>query len=129
MRRARETALRILTASSTPTSLTASLMELGGTVYHKNVYKHAHRHNCQTTDYVLLLIFCSRRHCYLKRDITMPAPIQVDKYGDIVSGFSLKNCFANSVINSGSSYGQTVLSSTSACTTIGFLYMFSLILF
>ncbi|TDH04400.1 hypothetical protein EPR50_G00151060 [Perca flavescens] len=33
-----------------------------------------------------------RRHCFLKRTITMPAPPKVAKLANVVSGFQLRNC-------------------------------------
>uniref|UniRef100_A0A671U0U1 Apple domain-containing protein n=1 Tax=Sparus aurata TaxID=8175 RepID=A0A671U0U1_SPAAU len=33
-----------------------------------------------------------RRHCYLKRSITMPAPLHVARLANVVSGFTLRNC-------------------------------------
>lgn len=39
----------------------------------------------------MLLMLCSRRRCYLKRAITIPAPSKVTKLANAVSGFSLKN--------------------------------------
>nr|XP_046274323.1 plasma kallikrein-like [Scatophagus argus] len=50
--------------------------------------------NCQFFTYVTDSFVDSniRRICYLKRDITMPAPPKVAKKAYVVSGFSLKNC-------------------------------------
>uniref|UniRef100_A0A667WRZ7 Apple domain-containing protein n=1 Tax=Myripristis murdjan TaxID=586833 RepID=A0A667WRZ7_9TELE len=48
--------------------------------------------NCQFYTYILCLILCPRRRCYLKRVITMPAPPKVTKLANVVSGFSLRNC-------------------------------------
>ncbi|XP_060948416.1 coagulation factor XI-like isoform X2 [Limanda limanda] len=39
-----------------------------------------------------------RRRCYLKRVITAPAPPEVKKYKNLVSGFSLKNLITSNVI-------------------------------
>ncbi|XP_062414267.1 plasma kallikrein-like isoform X3 [Pungitius pungitius] len=41
--------------------------------------------NCQFYTYF-------RSYCYLKRAITMPAPLRVTKRANIVSGFQLRNC-------------------------------------
>ena len=41
---------------------------------------------------MLLLMLYSRRRCYLKRVITVPAPPNIVKLNNVVSGFSLKNC-------------------------------------
>ncbi|XP_067467478.1 coagulation factor XI-like [Thunnus thynnus] len=51
--------------------------------------------NCQFYDYVTESFFDRNywRRCYLKRVITIPAPPKVTKLSNVVSGFSLKNCY------------------------------------
>ncbi|KAM7372949.1 hypothetical protein PAMP_007837 [Pampus punctatissimus] len=51
--------------------------------------------NCQFYTYIPDLInpHCFRRRCTLKRVITMPAPPKVTKLPNVVSGFSLEDCF------------------------------------
>uniref|UniRef100_A0A8C2WGC0 Apple domain-containing protein n=1 Tax=Cyclopterus lumpus TaxID=8103 RepID=A0A8C2WGC0_CYCLU len=54
--------------------------------------------NCQFYTYMLLLILCFRRRCYLKRAITMPAPPKVTKVTNAVSGFQLRNCMRSAPV-------------------------------
>ncbi|XP_076611146.1 coagulation factor XI-like [Chaetodon auriga] len=51
--------------------------------------------NCQFYSYITDKISnpALRQRCYLKRVITMPAPSKVIKLANVVSGFSLKNCY------------------------------------
>ncbi|XP_039677203.1 plasma kallikrein-like isoform X2 [Perca fluviatilis] len=39
-----------------------------------------------------------RRHCFLKRTITMPAPPKVAKLANVVSGFQLRNCNSKTTV-------------------------------
>ncbi|KAM3597027.1 uncharacterized protein V6R79_024951 [Siganus canaliculatus] len=50
--------------------------------------------NCQYFSFITEAISdtWSRRRCFLKRVITLPAPPRVNKLSDAVSGFSLENC-------------------------------------